>query len=258
MSGKAATDTRERRKAGPKRAMVLAAGLGTRLRPITLTTPKPLVQVAGRSLLDRGLDQLERAGVTLAIANVHHLPDQIIAHCAQRKRPRVLISDERDGLLDSGGGIVAALPRLGRRAFFILNADTFWIDPDGVELARMVDIWSPRRMDMLLMLVEPGNAIGHSGGGDFLIDQDGRLTRAKGEARATAPIYAGVIIARPSLFDAAPAGPHSLNLHFDRLISQGRLFGHVMTSPWITVGTPEGLAEAESAVQRLRRERQSD
>jgi N-acetyl-alpha-D-muramate 1-phosphate uridylyltransferase len=248
------SDSPAPRRSGPTRAMVLAAGLGSRLRPITDVTPKPLVPVAGRTLLDRGLDQLERAGVTRAVVNVHHLGAQIIAHCAARTRPALIISDERGGLLDSGGGIVKALPHLGRDPFYILNADTFWLDDSGSVLAAMEAAWAPRRMDMLLMLVEPANAIGHSGAGDFSIDADGRLTRAAGDARATAPVYAGVIIAKPAVFEGAPATPHSLNLHFDRLIAERRLFGHVMDRPWITVGTPQGLAEAEEAVRRLERD----
>lgn len=239
------------RRFRPRSAMVLAAGLGTRLRPITDVTPKPLVEVAGRSLLDRGLDQLERAGVRRAVVNVHHLGAQIIAHCARRMRPDLLISDERGGLLDSGGGVAKALPHLGPDPFFILNADTFWHDPEGRVLEAMIAAWDGRRMDMLLLIVDQRDAIGHSGGGDFLLDGKGRLARATGPARADAPVYAGVIIVKPGVFAGAPDGPHSLNLHFDRLIARGRLHGHRMDAPWITVGTPQGLADAEAAMQRL-------
>jgi MurNAc alpha-1-phosphate uridylyltransferase len=235
----------------PRSAMVLAAGLGSRLRPITDVTPKPLVEVAGRSLLDRGLDQLERAGVRRAVVNVHHLGVQIIAHCASRVRPGLTISDERDHLLDSGGGVVKALPQLGRHPFLILNADTFWHDPEGRVLDAMIAAWDGRRMDMLLLVVDQRDAIGHSGGGDFVLGDGGRLIRATGAAKADAPVYAGVIIAKPQVFAQAPQGAHSLNLHFDRLIARGRLRGHLMDAPWITVGTPQGLADAEAAMQRF-------
>jgi N-acetyl-alpha-D-muramate 1-phosphate uridylyltransferase len=232
-------------------AMVLAAGLGSRLRPITNTTPKPLVKVAGRSLLDRGLDQLVLAGVSKAVINVSHLGQQIIDHCATIHPPEMIISDERSGLLDSAGGIVKALPELGKSPFYILNADTFWIDPDGASLAALHRLFDENKMDIALLLVGPENAIGHSGSGDFVVDQAGRLTRATEETRALAPIYAGAGIVHPRIFAGAPAGPHSLNLYFDRAIAQGRLYGCVMNCPWITVGTPQGLAEAEAAVQAL-------
>jgi MurNAc alpha-1-phosphate uridylyltransferase len=235
--------------------MVLAAGLGSRLRPITDVTPKPLVEVAGRSLLDRGLDQLERAGVRRAVVNVHHLGGQIITHCAKRPSPELIVSDERAGLLDSGGGVVKALPHLGAAPFLILNADTFWHDPHGRVLDAMIAAWDGRRMDMLLLLVHQADAVGHSGGGDFLLAPGNRLARAKGDAKADAPVYAGVIIAKPSVFAGAPEGPHSLNLQFDRLIARGRLFGHLMDAPWITVGTPQGLADAEAAMRRFGNER---
>jgi N-acetyl-alpha-D-muramate 1-phosphate uridylyltransferase len=230
-------------------AMVLAAGLGSRLRPITNTTPKPLVKVAGRSLLDRGLDQLAIAGVTKAVINVSHLGDQIIDHCATIKTTTMIISDERSGLLDSAGGIVKALPDLGQKPFYILNADTFWIDEKGISLAALNILFDETKMDIALLLVGPKNAVGHSGSGDFIVAEDGRLARATAGFRANAPIYAGAGIVHPRIFAGAPATPHSLNLYFDKAIAENRLFGSVMNCPWITVGTPQGLAEAEAAVQ---------
>lgn len=235
-----------------KTAMVLAAGLGSRLRPITNSIPKPLVKVGGRSLLERGLDQLVQAGVTKAVINVSHLGEQIIDFCASLDCPEMVVSDERAGLLDSAGGIVKALPDLGLEPFYILNADTFWIDAKGEALAALNACFDPNKMDIALLLVGPQNAIGHSGSGDFTIASDGRLHRATGEMRSSAPIYAGAGILHPRIFDGASRDAHSLNLYFDKAISEGRLFGTVMNCPWITVGTPEGLAEAEAAVQALK------
>jgi len=224
----------------PKKAMVLAAGLGKRMRPLTDTMPKPLVVVAGRTLLDRGLDMLAAAGVETAVVNVHYLGGQIVGHVKTRAAPAIAISDERDRLLDSAGGIVAALPRLGSEPFLILNADTFWIDRDGSDLARM---------DILLMLARTDNATGHSGGADFLIGPDGRLARAEGAAGGL--IYAGVGILHPRIFAGAKAEPHSLNLYFDRAIAAGRLYGEVMRGHWVTVGTPDAIPAAEAAVARF-------
>lgn len=232
-------------------AMVLAAGLGSRLRPITITTPKPLVKVAGRSLLDRGLDQLRLAGVTKAVINVSHLGAQIIDHCAAIKTPKMIISDERSGLLDSAGGIVQALPDVGQKPFYILNADTFWVDKSGASLAALNALFDADKMDIALLLVGPENAIGHSGSGDFTFASNGQLSRATGKARQTAPIYAGAGIIHPRIFAGSTAVPHSLNLYFDKAISEGRLYGSLMTCTWITVGTPQGLAEAEAAVQAM-------
>jgi N-acetyl-alpha-D-muramate 1-phosphate uridylyltransferase len=231
--------------------MVLAAGLGSRLRPITNVTPKPLVKVGGHSLLDRGLDQLALAGVTKAVINVSHLGDQIIEHCKSINRPKMIISDERSGLLDSAGGIVKALPDLGGEPFYILNADTFWIDDKGKALAELATLFDRAIMDIALLLVGPENAIGHSGSGDFIVAEHGHLTRAVGDARAAAPIYAGAGIIHPRIFKSAKPTPHSLNMYFDRAIAEGRLYGSLMTCPWITVGTPEGLAQAEATVQHL-------
>jgi len=231
----------------PATAMVLAAGLGTRMRPITARIPKPLVKIAGRTLLDRGLDTLAAAGVARAVVNVHYLPDQIIRHIEGLTAPRIVISDERDLLLDSAGGIVKALPLIGEDPFYVLNADTFWIDGDRPNLERLALEWDAARMDILLMLCEIGQATGHSGGTDFLIDADGRLARAKGDPAGL--IYAGAAIVHPRIFAGAKPEPHSLNRYFDEAIAAGRLFGMKMDGSWITVGTPDAIAPAEAAVR---------
>ncbi len=232
----------------PKTAMVLAAGLGKRMRPITDTLPKPLVKVSGRALLDWGLDSLAEAGVEKAIVNVHYLPDQIVAHVVARKSPKIVISDEREELLDSAGGIVRALPELGDEPFFILNADTFWIDSGPSSLRRLALEWDAARMDILLMLSDLDSATGHSGSTDFLRAEDGRLQRAMGDPSGL--IYAGAAITHPRLFKAAPARPHSLNRYFDAAIVEGRLYGMLLSGSWITVGTPDAIAPAEAAVAR--------
>ncbi len=234
---------------GPRTAMVLAAGLGRRMRPITDTMPKPLVRIGGRTLLDRGLDSLAAAGVEKAIVNVHHFPEQVIAHVATRTAPGIVISDEREGLLDSAGAIVKALPVLGSEPFYILNADTFWIDRGEQDLGRLARAWDASRMDLLLMLADGRFATGHEGGTDFLLAPDGTLSRSGGAAAGL--IYAGAAIAEPGIFRGAPAGPQSLNRYFDRAIAAGRLFGLTMHGSWITVGAPEAIPLAEAAVARL-------
>ena len=236
---------------GPTTAMVLAAGLGRRMRPITDTIPKPLVKVAGRTLLDWGLDSLAECGVRKAVVNVHYFPEQIVAHVASRKAMEVVISDESDGLLDSAGGIVKALPQLGPAPFYILNADTFWIDaPFGgrSNLERLALAWDAGRMDILLMLADLSSATGHSGGTDFLVGSDGRLARAKGDPAGL--IYAGAAIVNPAIFADAPQGPLSLNRYFDEAIARGRLHGMAMRGNWITVGTPDAIPLAEAAVEK--------
>ena len=235
----------------PKNAMVLAAGLGKRMRPLTDNTPKPLIRIAGKTLLDRGLDMLAAAGVEKAVVNIHYLGSQIAGHVRARAAPRIVISDESERLLDSAGGIVRALPQLGHDPFLILNADTFWIDRDGSDLERLALAWDAARMDILLMLASPDHATGHSGPTDFLIGTDGRLGRAQGAADGL--IYAGVGILHPRIFAGAVAEPHSLNLYFDRAIAEGRLFGQVMRGHWVTVGTPEAIAPAEAVIARLAR-----
>ncbi len=232
----------------PRTAMVLAAGLGKRMRPITDTIPKPLVKVAGRTLLDRGLDSLAEAGVAKAVVNVHYLPEQIVQHVAGRTTPGIVISDESEGLLDSAGGIVKALPEFGGEPFYILNADTFWIDRGQPNLERLALAWDAAKMDILLMLADLDSATGHSGSTDFLIASDGALRRAKGDPSGL--IYAGAAIINPAIFGGAPRGPLSLNRYFDNAIASGRLFGMRMQGSWITVGTPDAIPLAEAAVER--------
>ena len=227
-------------------AMVLAAGLGKRMRPLTDTMPKPLVKIAGKALLDWGLDSLEAAGISKAIVNVHYLPEQIIAHVAGRREPEIVISDEREALLESAGGIVKALPLLGSEPFYVINADTFWIDSGEPSLERLALAWNAARMDILLMLTDLDSATGHCVGTDFLVASDGALTRSKGDPAGL--IYAGAAIVHPRIFKDAPTGSHSLNLYFDRAISAGRLFGMKMNGRWITVGTPDAIPAAEAAV----------
>ncbi len=229
-----------------KSAMVLAAGLGKRMRPLTETRPKPLIEIAGKTLLDRGLDMLADAGVGKAVVNVHYLPDQIIDHVALRDKPDIVISDERGQLLDSAGGIIKALPALGSDPFFIVNADTFWIDDEIQNLERMALAWDGDAMDILLMLASLEQSVGHNGGGDFLLRQDGRLIRARGQDGAL--IYAGAAIIHPRIFAGASAGPQSLNSYFDQAIGSKRLFGKAMHGQWITVGTPDAISPAEQAV----------
>lgn len=232
--------------AGPDTAIVLAAGLGKRMRPITDTIPKPLVRIAGKTLLDWGLDSLAAAGVGKAVVNVHYFPEQIVAHVVARPVPRIVISDESERLLDSAGGIVKALPELGERPFYILNADTFWIDQGPLNLGRLALAWDAAKMDILLMLADLHQATGHCGSTDFLVAPDGALRRSKGDPAGL--IYAGAAIVHPRLFKDAPAGPHSLNAYFDTAIASGRLFGMPMHGHWITVGTPDAIPLAEAAV----------
>jgi MurNAc alpha-1-phosphate uridylyltransferase len=229
--------------------MVLAAGLGTRMRPITDRIPKPLVPVAGRAMLDVMLDKLAVAGVQTAVVNVHWLADQIETHVAGRTRPHVIVSDERDALLDTGGGVVKALAHLGDAPFFHVNADTIWIEGVRPNLNRLADHFDPERMDVLLLLAAAATSVGYDGRGDFRMQADGTLVRRA--ERDVAPfVYAGAAILKPGLFADAPAGAFSLNRIFDHAIAQGRLFGLRLEGVWMHVGTPEAIAEAEAAIER--------
>jgi N-acetyl-alpha-D-muramate 1-phosphate uridylyltransferase len=229
----------------PSHAMVLAAGLGQRMRPITDTLPKPLVVIGGKSMLDHALDRLAMVGVSHAVVNVHHLAGQIEAHLASRTAPRITISDERAELLETGGGVTKALPLLGAEPFFHLNSDSLWVEGGISNLAGMAKAWAPTRMDMLLMLAEVAHSMGYDGDGDFHITSNGALTRRK-PGEQVPHIYAGVAIIKPELLADAPQGRWSLNVLFDKLIAKGRLHGHVMQGEWLHVGTPEAVPQAEA------------
>lgn len=230
-------------------AMLLAAGLGKRMRPLTLTRPKPLVEVAGRTLLDHVLDRLAEAGAERAVVNVHYLADQVEAHVAGRATPRIIVSDERGALLDSGGGTKKALSHFDGKPFLLGNSDAIWIDGARSNMRRLVESWRPDDMDALLLLAPTAVAIGFEGRGDFLFAADGRLER-RGEREVAPFVYAGIAILKPELFDDTPEGAFSLNLLFDRAIERGRLHGMRLDGLWMHVGTPDAIQEAEACFAR--------
>lgn len=230
----------------PTKAMVLAAGLGLRMRPLTDNLPKPLVRVAGQPLLDHVLDKLADAGVNEAVVNVHYLPDQIIEHTRTRSNPRITISDERDQVLGTGGAVVKALPLLGDEPFFHLNSDTMWIDGVRPNLARLAEAFDPARMDILLLMAPTTSSIGYSGRGDYSMLADGAL-RKRRELQVVPFVYAGAAIMSPALFADAPSGEFPLTRMFDRANEQERLFGLRLDGVWMHVGTPDAVGAAEEA-----------
>ena len=232
----------------PRRAMVLAAGLGTRMRPLTAQRPKPLIEVAGKPLLDYVLDRLAEADVERAVVNVHYLADQIVGHVAARKKPRVVISDERGLLLGTGGGVVKALPELGNAPFFHLNSDTLWIDGVRPNLVRLAETFDPAAMDALLLLAPTTGSIGYAGRGDYIMATDGRL-RARAERDVAPFVFAGVAILAPALFTGAPKGEFPLTDLFNRAAAAGRLHGLRLDGLWMHVGTPDAIAAAEAAIR---------
>lgn len=229
-------------------AMVLAAGLGTRMRPLTDKRPKPLVEVCGRPLLDHVLDRLDQAGISQAVVNVHHHAGQIEDHVQARKRgPHITISDERDVLLETGGGVRRALPLLGDAPFLTINSDTIWVEGAQPNLERLIAGFDPERMDVLLLLAPAALCVGYDGPGDFAMDPAGRLTRRV--ERQLAPfVYAGAGIMKPELFENTPEGAFSLNRIFDRALEAERLFGVRLDGIWMHVGTPDAIALAEEAI----------
>jgi MurNAc alpha-1-phosphate uridylyltransferase len=229
-------------------AMVLAAGFGTRMHPLTENKPKPLVEVAGKPLIDHVLDKLAKAGVARAAVNVHHFADLLERHLAARKAPKIAISDERGLLLGTGGGVAKALPLLNGEPFFLINSDSIWLDGATPNLRRLADAFDPAAMDVLLLLAPTQGSIGYGGRGDFLMAADGRLT-ARGE-RATAPfVYAGAAVLAPALFKDAPQGEFPLTALFARAAQAGRLHGLVLEGRWMHVGTPEAIPLAERAIK---------
>jgi len=231
----------------PNRAIVLAAGLGTRMRPHNGHVPKPLVQIGGKSLIDYSLDRLADAGIERVVVNVHHLADAVERHLASRKRPHIVISDERAELLGTGGGIAKALPQLGDAPFFLVNSDTVWLDGVKPNFVRLADAFDPATMDALLLLAPTAESIGYGGRGDFAMLPDGRLRR-RGEREVVPFVYAGAAILSPALFAGAPAGAFPLTPLFDRAGAKDRLFGLRLEGLWMHVGTPEAVAAAEAAL----------
>lgn len=235
----------------PKRAIVLAAGLGTRMRPYNGHIPKPLVALGGKSLIDYALDRLADAGVERAVVNVHHLADALERHLAPRTRPQIVISDERGTLLGTGGGIAKALPQLGEAPFFLANSDTIWLDGVKPNLVRLAAAFDPATMDALLLLAPTADSVGYVGRGDFAMLPDGRLRR-RGENEVVPFVYAGAAVLSPALFADAPSGAFSLTLLFDRVGVNGRLFGLPLEGVWMHVGTPEAVAAAEATLAAAR------
>lgn len=230
-------------------AMVLAAGLGKRMRPLTATQPKPMVRVAGKPLIDHSLDKLAAAGVARAVVNVHYLADALEAHLTVRRLPpETEISDERDVLLETGGGMVKAASRLPD-PFFCLNADNIWLDGPRDVFAELSAAWKPDRMDALLLLVPHTRAFNYRGEGDFLLDPLGRISRRK-PGRIAPFIYTGIQLVSHRLLRDAPQGPFSTNVLWQRAIEEGRLFGISHTGVWFEVGEPSAIAPTETQLSR--------
>jgi MurNAc alpha-1-phosphate uridylyltransferase len=231
----------------PKTAMVLAAGLGTRMRPLTDDRPKALVEVGGRALIDHVLDRLSDAGVERAVVNVHWFADRLEAHLAARGRgPEIAISDERAELLETGGGLKKAHALLGDDPVFVANIDSVWTDRGAAPWAAdLVRLWDPVKMDAVLLLATREGAIGFEGDGDFFLGEDGRLT-FRGEAPSAPFAYMGVHITRPDYADGGPDGPFSLSPLWRASAAAGRLYGCVLDGDWMHVGDPQARDQAEA------------
>ena len=239
MTGMAKTRT-------PTHAMVLAAGLGLRMRPLTRNVPKPMLDVGGRSMLDHALDRLEDAGVAHVVVNTHWLPEQIEDHLKNRSVPATSISRE-DELLETGGGIVRALPMLGDEAFYAANADIVWRDGTIPALHRLARAWDDEKMDALLIVTATVRATGYDGDGDFMMDPLGKLSR-RPERQIAPYVFTGVQILHPRLLEGAPSGPFSMNLLYDRALEAGRLYGMAHDGDWYHVGTPEAIDVADAEI----------
>lgn len=224
--------------------MVLAAGLGLRMRPITEKMPKALVSVAGRTLIDRAIDHLAAAGVGKVVVNLHHLGAMVERHLKHRTAPEIVFSHEPERL-ETGGGVANVLPLLGSGPFFVANSDVLWLNGPTSALERMMERWNDQTMDALLLLHNTVDAYGYEGDGDFLADPLGRLTR-RAEREIVPYLFTGVQILHPRLFEDAPTGKYSLNVLYDRAIEKERLYGIVHDGEWFHIGTPDGLAEAEA------------
>ena len=235
----------------PKTAMIMAAGLGKRMRPLTATKPKPLIEVAGKPLLDHVLDHLRTAGVRKVVVNVHYLADSVEAHLANVARGlEVVFSDERDQLLETGGGLIKAAPLIDADPFLAVNSDNFWVDGPADTLKLLASHWDDERMDALLLLVPLARAENHRGMGDFHMDRAGRLRR-RDRSRVAPFVFTGIQMLSKRLLRDAPEGPFSTNILWNRAIEEGRCFGAVHQGLWFDVGTPKSIKMTETALQNV-------
>jgi MurNAc alpha-1-phosphate uridylyltransferase len=230
--------------------MIMAAGLGTRMRPLTDDRPKPMITVRGRTLIDHTIDRLVAAGVRLVVINLHYRAKMLRAHLAGRRDIEIHYSDESGALLGTGGGVVNALPLFAGEPFFILNSDSVWVEGYAPALETMKRLWDESEMDALLLLAAMTTAMGYEGSGDFLMDPEGHLSRVP-EREASPYAYTGVQIVHPRLFDRAPEGAFSTNLVWNRAIAGKRLYGTRLEGVWIHVGTPEAHDQAEKYLAAL-------
>jgi MurNAc alpha-1-phosphate uridylyltransferase len=231
-------------------AMVMAAGLGKRMRPLTITRPKPMVPVAGKPLIDHALDRLAEAGIATAVINVHYLPDSLEAHVLARDVPKCVISDERDCLLETGGGMVKAHAQgLLPDPFFCINSDNLWLDGPENAFHQLSRMWDPRTMDALLLVTPHAGAKNYVGKGDFHLDPLGKISRRR-SGRIAPFIYTGIQIVSHQLLRDPPEGPFSTNLLWSRAIEEGRLYGTTFYGQWFEVGDPMAIAPTEAALKR--------
>lgn len=237
---------------GPTRAMILAAGLGTRMAHLTAEKPKPLVELKGKALIDYAIDRLVHNGVTFIAVNVHYKADMLIEHLKKRKDVEIRICDEREAILDTGGAIAKALPLFDGEPFFTHNSDSLWVEGMGSALQRMKGRWNSDSMDALMLLAPCATAIGFDGRGDFEMDSLGALSR-RDEMKLAPFVWTGLQIVHPRLFDGAPNGRFSINPLWDKAIAKGRLFGLRLDGVWIHVGSPQALEEAETFMDDLAR-----
>jgi MurNAc alpha-1-phosphate uridylyltransferase len=237
------------RSSVPDTVMVFAAGLGKRMRPVTDALPKPLVKIGGRAMIDHMLDRFAEIGVKRAIVNVHYLADQLEQHLAKRTAPEIIISDEREKLLDQGGGIKKVLPLIGGAPFFICNTDAIWLEGARSNLARLAERWDADAMDILLLVAASATSVGVDWAGDFLMDTEGGLSR-RGESDVAPFVYAGVGIIKPQLFAGVEEDVFRLAPFFFSAAERGRLFGQRLDGQWLHVGTPAAIEEAERAIRR--------
>ena len=232
-------------------AMVMAAGLGKRMRPLTATRPKPLVRVAGKALIDHSLDRIEAAGIGHVVVNVHYLADALEAHLAAQKRPfTIAVSDEREQLLETGGGMVKALPQLKGDPILIVNSDNIWTDGPQDSIRHLARHWDGEKMDALLLLIRQASASGHGGRGDFHMDPAGKLSRRK-PGHIAPFVYTGIQLISRRFLDNAPEGPFSTMVFWERAIAAGRLYGLSHMGQWFDVGTPASIAPTEAALSEV-------